>query len=185
MCGADAFALDVVDPGAGPRVDGECAFCSSPLWTVLDVDLADDRVVAALAHTGWSGRLRIVTCQFCSCYGPLFCEVTSDGGATWSPLTQRPRYLPGGREEPERPLFAVGERRATPYLASAWQVGGSTLGGYPDWIQDAEYLKCPRCGDYMDYVALVGGADMRTGEGAHYACLHARCGLAGVTYQQS
>jgi hypothetical protein len=38
----------------------------------------------------------------------------------------------------------------------------------------------------MDHLALVGGADIfALGEGAYYVGLHAECGIAGVTYQQS
>jgi len=47
-------------------------------------------------------------------------------------------------------------------------------------------MKCPRCQEYMDYVALIGGADVYSfGEGAYYVGLHAPCQIAGVNYQQS
>ena len=63
--------------------------------------------------------------------------------------------------------------------------GGSTLGGRPDWIQDAEHADCPGCGQLMDYVGLIGGADLDDyGEGAYYLHLHQPCGFAAVNYQQ-
>ncbi|MCW3839072.1 hypothetical protein ONA70_03045 [Micromonospora yasonensis] len=145
----------------------------------------DPRVAAALAHTGWQGRLRPTTCHLCSCYTTLYVQVTPDGGAVWSPQNTPPSWLPRSTEDPPTLLPAVGPRRATPYQASAWHEGGSTLGGHPQWIQDAEHVGCPACGEPMDYVGLVGGADLDFGEGAYYLHLHAPCGLAAVNYQQS
>ncbi|TDC19754.1 DUF1963 domain-containing protein [Actinomadura bangladeshensis] len=52
--------------------------------------------------------------------------------------------------------------------------------------QDPAYADCPKCGKAMDYVGLVGGADLFDyGEGASYLFVHAHCGLAAVEYQQS
>ena len=162
-----------------------CPWCQSPIWTIIDVDTADPEVARALAHTGWAGRLRITTCFLCSNYTTLFTDVTPDGGASWSARNERPDYLPTTAEEPPRVLPTVGPERASPRLASAWDEGGSTLGGAPDWIQDAAYPTCPVCASTMDYLGLVGGADLGWGEGADYIFVHAGCGVAAVAYQQS
>lgn len=185
FCGTSAYRL--VPEQGGDRAEETCPWCASALWTALDLDTADPRVDDALAHTRWRGRLRIVTCHICSCYGTTYAEVTADGGARWSAHTERPEYLPdGGPEGPPLVRFTPGERRSTPYLASAWDRDGSTLGGSPDWIQDPTYPDCPNCGKAMDYVGLVGGSDLfEYGEGAHYLFLHTPCGLAAVEYQQS
>ncbi|SFP94044.1 hypothetical protein SAMN04489713_119179 [Actinomadura madurae] len=185
LCGTSAYRL--VPEQGGDRTADTCPWCTSPLWTVLDVDTSDPRVRDALAHTRWRGRLRIVTCQICSCYGTTYAEVAADGGARWSAHNERPEYLPGGGpEEPPPVRLTLGEQWSTPYLASAWNREGSTLGGCPDWIQDPVYLDCPNCGKAMDYVGLVGGADLfEYGEGAYYLFLHTQCGLAAVEYQQS
>ena len=187
LCSQSAFSLDVKVASLGQEPNSTCPFCRSPLWVVFDLNLSDKRVHSALSHTGWIGRLRVLTCQFCACYGPLFSDVRSDGTSGWSEMSQRPAYLPASAPaNPAQPLFSVGAERPSPYMASAWDRGGSTLGGFPEWIDDAAYLKCARCGEMMDYVALVGGADIaELGEGAYYVSLHARCSLAGVSYQQS
>ncbi|TDB97923.1 hypothetical protein [Actinomadura sp. 7K534] len=185
LCGSAAYRLV---PGAdGDRPKGTCPWCESPLWTALDVDTADAKVAAALAHTGWRGRLRIVTCHFCTCYGTTYVDVSEGGDAGWSAHNVRPDYLPGmGPEAPPLVGFAPGEQRPTPYLASAWAREGSTLGGFPEWIQDPAFRDCPSCERAMDYVGLIGGADLHDyGEGAYYLFVHAPCGLAAVEYQQS
>lgn len=190
LSGSVAFALMPAGerpPAVGNPTSGLCPWCHSPLWTALDVDTSDSRVATALEHSSWSGRLRVETCHFCACYATLFADVAQDGSCRWSELTQRPSFLGLAEvEEPPLALLAVGDRREGPYEASAWDDGGSTLGGCPDWIQDAEYVRCPACGELMDHAALVGGADLSEfGEGSYYVSLHARCGLAAVLYQQS
>ena len=165
-----------------------CRWCASPLWTAADLDTTDPAVAAALAHTGWTGRLVIETCHFCSCYATLFCEVSPEGTAGWWSGNTLPSYAPtgGGPEDPPARLPVPGPVREGPFQSSAWGVGGSTLGGYPDWIQDAAHPDCPGCSAPMDYIGLIGGADLdEYGEGAYYLHVHQPCGFAAVNYQQS
>jgi hypothetical protein len=185
LCGADAYRL-VLRHDERAWTKGVCPWCASSLWTALDVDTADPQVAEAVAHTGWRGRLRIITCYFCSCYGTTYADVTPLGGMGWSLRTTRPEYLPTAAEEPPRLRFTLGERRPTPYAGSAWERGGSTLGGHPDWIQDPAYPYCAACGEVMDYVGLVQCSDVdEFGEGSSYLFLHSGCRLAAVVYQQS
>lgn len=187
LCGPVSHRLVVAR--AQQRVDPPvCPWCTSPMWLVADLDVDDPAVGEALSHTAWRGRLRIETCALCACYGPVRSQVGPNGTATWWAGNTRPEYLPAGLgpEEPPAVLLLVGTRRASPFQASAWDAGGSTLGGHPDWIQHAEHVACPGCGQAMDYVGLVGGADVEEwGEGAYYLHLHAPCGFAAVNYQQS
>jgi hypothetical protein len=187
LCGDTAYRWVMRE--ASRHADGRtCPWCASPLWTAADVDTSEPAVGAALAHTGWSGRLVIETCHFCACYATLYSQVTPAGAATWWTGNTRPSYLPDAAEPEDPPalLPVLGPARSSPYQASAWNRGGSTLGGRPDWIQDAEHADCPGCGQPMDYVGLIGGADLDdVGEGAYYLHLHQPCGFAAVNYQQS
>ncbi|MGC5054571.1 hypothetical protein ACLQ2S_24325 [Micromonospora sp. DT48] len=186
LCGSSAYRWIMRE--APRRADRpSCPWCASPLWTAADLDTADPSVGAALKHTGWSGRLVIETCHFCACYTTLYSQVTPTGDTVWWPGNTRPSYLgPAEAEDPPALTPAPGEARQSPYQASAWEQGGSTLGGQPDWIQDAEHADCPGCGQPMDYIGLIGGADLdEYGEGAYYLHLHQPCGFAAVNYQQS
>jgi hypothetical protein len=186
LYGPVAYELHMKDVERKNDSDGEaCPWCESPIWTVIDLDTADPDVARALAHTGWAGRLRVTTCFLCTNYTTLFTDVTPAGGSVWSACNERPDYLRTSAEEPPPMLPELGPPRATPRLASAWEAGGSTLGGVPDWIQDAAYPECPVCTMTMDYVGLVGGADLGWGEGADYIFVHSSCGIAAVAYQQS
>ncbi|BCY10125.1 hypothetical protein [Actinoplanes sp. L3-i22] len=182
LCGDAAFEWHLRE-APEPLFNPACPWCASPLWTAADLDGAEP----GLAHVGWTGRLRFRTCHFCSCYTTLFSEVTPDGGSTWWAGNVRPDYLGAAQpEEPPTKLPSPGPARGNPFQASAWSAGGSTLGGHPQWIQDAEHPGCPGCGRTMDYVGLLGGADFdEYGEGAYYLHVHSACGFAAVTYQQS
>jgi hypothetical protein len=185
ICGTTAYRL-VPEEGAEPSEE-RCPWCAGPLWIVLNVDTADPRVAAALAHTGWQGHLRIVTCYLCSVYGKTFAEVTPDGGAVWSAHTVQPGYLKERELEVAAPplvRLTPGEQRPSLHLANPDHEGQSTLGGLPGWIQDPDYPACPACGQVMTYVGAVAGSDVAEhGVGVNFLFLHTPCGLAGVVSQ--
>ncbi|MGH3715731.1 MAG: hypothetical protein ACRDT4_20070 [Micromonosporaceae bacterium] len=190
LCSPRAYALVPAQPRDNPVAGGagsaNCPQCGNRLWSVLTLDTTDPRVDAALAHTGWRGRLRVVTCYRCACYGTVFCEVAPDGAARWSPHTKAPEYVDDGDWAMPTGWLALGKPRSTPYQSDAWAAGGSTLGGHPDWVQGADYPHCPVCDVPMAFVALLHGGDFEEwGEGTHYVFLDARCRLAAVNYQQS
>jgi hypothetical protein len=187
LCGDTAYRWVMRTTSRGAN-GSNCPWCASPMWTAADLDTTEPTTGAAMAHTGWSGRLVIETCHFCACYTTLYSRVTPAGTAIWWTGNTRPGYLPGAAEPEDPPtlLPVSGPALPSPYQASAWDRGGSTLGGRPDWIQDAEHADCPGCGQLMDYVGLIGGADLDDfGEGAYYLHLHEPCGFAAVNYQQS
>ncbi|MEU4692426.1 hypothetical protein [Actinoplanes sp. NPDC023714] len=182
LCADTAFELGLADGAPSGKT---CPWCSSPMWVAAD--LPAETVATTLPHTGWQGRLVFETCHFCACYETLFSRVTPDGGAQWWPGNTKPHYLPDNPEPEDPPTVraAIGPRRESPFLISAWNSGGSALGGHPDWIQDAEHPDCPGCGTAMHYAGLISGADIDDGEGAYYLHIHAPCEFAAVNYQQS
>ena len=48
-----------------------------------------------------------------------------------------------------------------------------TVGGYPQWVQDAAYLSCPSCGGTMKHLAQIPFGELVQGEGL-YTCRSAR-----------
>lgn len=177
-----------------------CRWCSSPLWTALDLDTSDpvdsrtaDAVTEAIAHTGWRGRLRLTTCAGCVCDVAMivFTEVRRDGTGQWSPHNSADLLLwePRTRHQtPPRTLFADASHGfcATPFQADPWHSRGSVLGGVPDWIQSEDTPDCPGCGEAMPYLGMISAvdADPRC-EGGYYFFLHTTCGIAATIHQQS
>lgn len=169
--------------------EGACGWCRRPLTTLLDLDLAS----LALAFLGLRGRrLRIATCDVCSCFAPVFTHVDPDGGSTWHDGSPTPDFLP--RDAPLSPRMPQGRlvfgSTSRPWLEAAnWLVPGvrfSQIGGHPTWVQDARYPRCPECGQTMPFVAQVSNEDIEEyGEGIYYAFACLGCGVAAVGYQQS
>lgn len=169
--------------------EGTCGWCGRAMTTLLDLDLASP----ALSFLGLDGRrLRIATCDMCSCYVPVFTHVDPDGRSTWHERGPEPNFLPRDvhlcPRMPQGRLVFGGTAR--PWLEAAnWLVPGvrfSQIGGHPTWIQDAEYPRCPGCGRTMPFVAQVSNEDLDEGsEGIYYTFACPGCGVAATGYQQS
>jgi len=166
----------------------KCGWCSRTLTVLLDLDLSHQ----TLSFFDISGtRLRISTCDVCTCYGTIFTEVDWDGCSEWSTQNQKPQYLPGDSENwerlPSRRLVLSKSERGV-YNAADWRIpiSRSQIGGYPTWIQDAEYPKCPVCSRRMRFVAQIAREDLEEhGEGAYYMFLCQSCKVAATSYQQT
>ncbi|MEV6157299.1 hypothetical protein AB0L53_43875 [Nonomuraea sp. NPDC052129] len=187
ICGNVAYRLVPEPlPAGGAPAEERCPWCTSPLWVALDGDTANPRFAAALAHTDWQGRLRILTCFFCTTYATIFTQVSPDGDATWSAYTTQPAHLKGRKPLPEDPpavRLVPGEERHGEYEGHDCE-GGSTLGGRSGWVQDPDFPDCPACGKLMSYIGAVAGGDtIGQDHGVHFLFLHAPCGLAATVSQ--
>lgn len=59
----------------------------------------------------------------------------------------------------------------------------TTVGGYPQWVQDAEYLACPSCGGTMKHLAQIPFGEMIEGEGVIYVQICEKCKVLGGFFQ--
>ena len=59
----------------------------------------------------------------------------------------------------------------------------TTVGGYPQWVQDAEYLSCPSCGGTMKYLAQIPFGELVQGEGVIYVQICEKCEILGGCFQ--
>lgn len=170
------FRLDAVEGALVPE-DEFCHDCRGPQWTALYLDTAEPKVAAALAHTGWRGRLRLDVCHRCDFTADVvYRQVAPDGSCRWS------AHSPAGVGEEEDPPTA----RMVVAGAAGRFPEGSAIGGLPVWRDDARYPACPDCGRTMDYIAQIDlgdpwGDDYFDGRLTFF--LHAECGLAGMFAQ--
>ena len=58
-----------------------------------------------------------------------------------------------------------------------------TVGGYPQWVQDAEYLSCPSCGGTMKHLAQIPFGELVQGEGVIYVQICEKCEVLGGCFQ--
>ena len=59
----------------------------------------------------------------------------------------------------------------------------TTVGGYPQWVQDAEYLACPSCGGTMKHLAQIPFGELVQGEGIIYVQICEKCEVLGGCFQ--
>ena len=59
----------------------------------------------------------------------------------------------------------------------------TTVGGYPQWVQDAAYLACPSCGGTMKHLAQIPFGEMIEGEGVIYVQICEKCEVLGGCFQ--
>ncbi|HEY7125388.1 MAG TPA: hypothetical protein VH540_15650 [Ktedonobacterales bacterium] len=172
--------------GVIERSEEHCRWCGLLLTTLFDLDLRDPR----LAFLGVRGeRLRIAMCERCP--DPIITDVDLRGGSHWSasnPSKPEIEYEGWEIEPLPKGKLVLGPQRRTPYeTIGAYQRRGiSQLGGYPEWVQDAEYPRCPGCQRRMTFLGQLETLDIvEHAEGIYYAFLCADCGKATTGYQQT
>ncbi|MBY0008864.1 DUF1963 domain-containing protein [Paenibacillus typhae] len=169
-----------------------CEWCGGPLTVLADIQ-AGHPSVERLPLAGQ--RLQVQTCVICSCYGPVFMELDSVQGARWSAFNRKPDYLPDTNpaEESREYLsagkqFRIAEEPRNTYHAVQWTMEpwASQIGGYPTWIQDAEYPECPCCSQRMHFIGqLDWEAVEEYGEGIYYMFLCPEGRVSATLFQQS
>lgn len=58
-----------------------------------------------------------------------------------------------------------------------------TVGGYPQWVQDAAYLSCHSCGGTMKHLAQIPFGELVQGEGVIYVQICEKCEVLGGCFQ--
>ncbi|MEZ0368815.1 MAG: hypothetical protein ACAI44_06990 [Candidatus Sericytochromatia bacterium] len=175
-----------------PRED-TCNWCRRGLIDLFSLDLTDVR----LAIPGWPGNtLKIVTCQVCTCFAPVFMQVDANGQGHWHPKAQSvPADLPedvlaggdGWQQIPADRLQLAESPRAPLSAAHEFTLSRTSgLGGYPAWVQDAAYPACPDCGHQMPFVAQLKMDEVEEyAEGVYYAFACSDCRVTATAYQQT
>jgi predicted nucleic-acid-binding Zn-ribbon protein len=168
--------------------DQACMWCNSPLVCLFDIDLTSQHS----SFLGLNGeRLKISTCSNCTAFGPIFMQADLKGNFRWCELNQTPKYLPDDIEDferlPEQMVKISTEQRRPNFAANQFlQTTFSQVGGYPTWIQNAEYLDCPKCGNRMQFTGQIDHEDLQEiGEGLYYAHICKACLITGTNYQQT
>ena len=134
--------------------------------------------------------------NFDTCYpmvkGPAFNRFTLDGG-----VEVFPSELFDGAEKTdcyvssedykaltENP-FVLGEAPVPLFYGAACQ-DVNTIGGFANWVQDAEYTTCPHCGKPMKYLAQIQWDTVfDCAEGTLYVEFCSDCQIVSMQHQQT
>lgn len=170
------------------NAEERCGWCSGNLVALFDLDLSS----LSLRSLGLAGtRLRVPICERCTTAHATFADIDFHGGLRWSALNEARAPQPQGEPlELPRLQLALGATRRTGLEALAFghfvlEEGASQLGGFPMWLQGAEYPVCPKCRRSMPFLGQLDAQDLDAGEGLYYAFVCSGCGVAATTYQQT
>ncbi len=190
----DCYAIEKKNPTENEHIlflqtqDKKCEWCGGDLVNLFNFDLTN----SLLEFMNLNGvKLNIVTCPVCSCYDPIYTDIDTNGAAHWSKLNIRPQYLCDTTDEeavtPKEPISMSRVKRNCYHAASQFlETTFSQIGGHPTWIQDAEYIKCPKCSKHMKFIGQIDCADIEEyGDGMYYAFVCEECNIAATHYQQS
>lgn len=174
----------------GRAREDTCPHCGGRMVDMLVLDGRDER----LKFLGLDGILTATCCPNCVGFlkGPAFNSFTLDGG-----VEVFPSELFDGAEKTdcyvspedykaltENP-FVLGEAPVPLFYGAACQ-DVNTIGGFANWVQDAEYTICPHCGKPMKYLAQIQWDTVfDCAEGTLYVEFCPDCQIVSMQHQQT
>lgn len=172
------------------KQEEKCKWCGRKLTSLFTIDLHNKN----MHFEGLTGdEISISTCDNCTCYGFIYTDIETNGNVAWSQYNIEPEYL-NTHDEDEyeeceyvKKIYIDGNVKTENYAANQFlDVKFTKIGGMPTWIQDAEYPKCPKCGEEMMFVGQVSMEDFEEyGEGIFYGFVCNECKIAATGYQQT
>ncbi len=176
----------------GGLVEARCKICSNQLHRLIEITNS-----SALSEFYKNGPLIFVTCL--TCQGKtgiyeLFFAHSQNGEIDhiYEGVPIVPEIVEPSFAYTEVNLVDNGPRWTIQdaALSNSWE-NLHRVGGSPTWIQDSEYLKCPKCSKTMYFGAqidsglkLTDGSEWMWGDsGICYLYFCGHCSVTGVTYQ--
>ena len=174
----------------GRAREDTCPHCGGHMVDMLVLDGRDER----LKFLGLDGILTATCCPNCVGFlkGPAFNRFTLDGGVEVFPS----ELFDGAegikcyvRPEDYKALTEnsfVLAKTPVPLFYGAACDDVNTIGGFANWVQDAEYTICPHCGKPMKYLAQIQWDTVYDcAEGTLYVEFCPDCHIVSMQHQQT
>ena len=164
----------------GKPTGQKCEFCGCEMLDMLCLKADEPR----LAFLNLKHDAIFRCCPTCIGLVVYFCKIGADG---------EPQMQCEG-EGIEKSYFS--QQDMTRLSGMKFKLGGEvspfygcfdeldvTVGGYPQWVQDAAYLACPSCGGTMKHLAQIPFGELVQGEGVIYVQICEKCEVLGGCFQ--
>ena len=164
----------------GEPTGQKCEFCGCEILDMLRLKATDPRLAFLnLKHDA-------IFCCCLTCVGSVryFCKRGSDGEIELSHDGEGFDESYFSQEDFARLCgmkFKLGSE-VSPFYGCFSELD-TTVGGYPQWVQDAEYLTCPSCDGTMKHLAQIPFGEMIQGEGVIYVQICQKCEVLGGCFQ--
>ena len=174
----------------GRAREDTCPHCGGRMVDMLVLDGRDER----LKFLGLDGILTSTCCPNCVGFlkGPAFNSFTLDGGVEvfsselFDGAEKTDCYVsPEDYKALTENSFVLGEAPVPLFYGAACQ-DVNTIGGFANWVQDAEYTTCPHCGKPMKYLAQIQWHTVfDCAEGTLYVEFCPNCQIVSMQHQQT
>lgn len=161
-----------------------CPSCGGRLVDILTLDGRDSR----LKFLGLDGVITATCCPACVPWEePAYSRFTLDGGSeAVLPYQYGSEYDSDdeGYEKYADNCFVLGDKNV-PLFYGAHYDDVNTVGGFANWIQDAQFYLCPGCGKPMKYLAQIQWDTLDFMEGVLYIEICSDCQVISMHHQQT
>ncbi|WP_173030783.1 cytochrome C [Campylobacter sp. CCUG 57310] len=167
---------------AKPKEEQICEFCGCEIIDLVHIKASEEK----FKFLNLTQDLRLRCCPNCAYYNiNYYCKNHADGSVSFknleSPNFEIYNYMQDVDFNKLRKMkFKIKE--VARFYASFDELD-ITIGGYPSWVQDSEYLKCHECGEIMKHLMQIPIGEFIDGEGSLYVQICQNCQILSSCYQ--
>ena len=170
--------------------DDNCPECGCRNIDMAIIDGRDKR----LKFIGVDGIIKASCCPNCVTYNITYSKYDLKGGSEILPFDKESEnYYPSEEnyiEEEELNSMHnnnyILSKNEVPLFYGAFDDTLNTIGGFANWVQDWEYMKCPICGKKMKYLMQIHWHTIESmAEGTLFIEICTDCNITAMFHQQT
>ena len=170
--------------------DANCPECGCKTIDIAIIDGRDER----LKFIGVDGIIKASCCPNCVTYNTTYSKYDLKGGSEILPFDKESENYYASEEnyigEEELNLMHnnnyILSKHEVPLFYGAFDDTLNTIGGFANWVQDWEYMKCPSCGKKMKYLMQIQCHTIESmAEGTLFIEICTDCNITAMFHQQT
>ena len=170
--------------------DDNCPECGCRNIDMAIIDSRDER----LKFIGVDGIIKASCCPNCVTYNITYSKYDLKGGSEILHFDKESENYYASEENyiEEEELNSMHNnnyilsKNEVPLFYGAFDDTLNTIGGFANWVQDWEYMKCPRCGKKMKYLMQIQWHTIESmAEGTLFIEICTDCNITAMFHQQT
>uniref|UniRef100_UPI003F4C799E hypothetical protein n=1 Tax=Brachyspira catarrhinii TaxID=2528966 RepID=UPI003F4C799E len=170
--------------------DDNCPECGCRNMDMAIIDGRDER----LKFIGVDGIIKASCCPNCVIYNTTYSKYDLKGGSEILPFNKESENYYASEENyiEEEELNSMHNnnyilsKNEVPLFYGAFDDTLNTIGGFANWVQDWEYMKCPICGKKMKYLMQIQWHTIESmAEGTLFIEICTDCNITAMFHQQT
>ena len=170
--------------------DDNCPECGCRNIDMAIIDGRDEK----LKFIGVDGIIKASCCPNCVTYNITYSKYDLKGGSDILPFNKESENYYASEENyiEEEELTSMHNnnyilsKNEVPLFYGAFDDTLNTIGGFANWVQDWEYMKCPICGKKMKYLMQIQWHTVESmAEGTLFIEICTDCNITAMFHQQT